>query len=313
MSEMRFDGRVALVTGAGRALGRAHAMLLAERGAKVVVNDLGGNADGTGGDAGPAHEVAREISNLGGQAIASTDSVSDPAGAEAMVAAAIGHFGRLDIVVNNAGILTADDFPSVAPDVFQRHLSVHLIGSFNVTRAAWPHFVEQGYGRVLMTVSSGMLGSGGVISYASAKFGVVGLMRTLAQLGAPQGITVNAFAPAAFSRLIGNPQIRARAGLSADASQVAAGRGTPEQVVPPAAYLVHESCHATGEIITSTGTHVARLFVASTRGHTAVGISPEAVRDHWDDICGEDGYVVVRSTAEHKALIADLSLPTAQA
>lgn len=308
MNDLRFDGRVALVTGAGRALGRAHAMLLAERGAKVVVNDLGGAADGSGSDAGPAEQVVQEITALGGTAIANTDSVADPAGAAAMVAQAVDHFGRLDIVVNNAGILTVDPFPDVDLAVYQRHLSVHLIGSFNVTKAAWPHMVAQGHGRVLFTLSGGMLGSGVVVSYASAKGGLFGLMRTLSQLGEPHGITVNSFCPSAFSRLVGDPAIRAGAGMAAGADQVAKGRGTPEDVVPAAVYLLHDSCNATNEIIASTGTNVSRLFLASTRGYTGRDITLETVRDNWNTVVREDGYFVPRSTADYKAVTAELSV-----
>lgn len=309
MSELRFDGRVALVTGAGRALGRAHAIALAQRGAKVVVNDIGGAPDGTGSDQGPAESVVQEIRSFGGEAVANTDSVAEPSGAESMVAQAVNEFGRLDVVINNAGILTVDPFPEVDSAVYQRHLDVHLIGSFNVTKTAWPHMVGQGYGRVLFTVSGGMLGSGGVVSYASAKGGLFGLMRTLSQLGEPHGITVNSFCPAAFSRLVGNPAIRQRAGMASGAAEVARGRGTPEEVVPPATYLVHEECTVTNEIIASTGTNVSRLFLASTRGHTSRHLTPEAVRDQWQRVVDEKDYFVPHSTAEYKALTAELSLP----
>lgn len=308
MAELRFDGRAALVTGAGRALGRAHAMLLAARGAKVVVNDFGGSPDGMGQDAGPAEQVAQEIRGLGGDAIANTASVADPAGAALMVAQAIEAFGRLDIVVNNAGILTFDPFPDVEVEVLERHLSVHLVGSFNVTKAAWPHFVKQNYGRVLFTVSGGMLGSGAVVSYATAKGGLITLMRTLSQLGEQHDITVNSFCPSAFSRLIGNPAIRQGAGLETDAKAVAQGRGTPEEVVPPAAFLLHESCRVTSEIIASTGTNVSRLFLASTKGYSGREITPESVRDNWDDVMSEESYFVPRSTAHYKAVTSELSL-----
>ena len=308
MGELRFDGQVALVTGAGRALGRAHAMALAARGAKVVVNDLGGSADGTGADTGPAAEVAREIVDLGGEAVANVDSVAAPAGAERMVAQAIDAFGRLDVLVNNAGILTVDPFPDVDLEVFRRHLSVHTIGTFSVTKAAWPHFVEQGRGRVLFTVSGGMLGSGGVVSYASAKGGVFGLMRTLSQLGAPHDINVNSLCPAAFSRLVGNPAIRQQAGLSTSDSAVAKGRGTPEEVVQPAIYLLHDTCTVTNEIIASTGTNVSRLFLASTRGFSERDMTAESIREHWETIVDEESYFVPKSTAEYKEITADLSL-----
>lgn len=312
MSELRFDGRVALITGAGRALGRAHALALAERGAKVVVNDLGGSPEGVGQDDSPAEAVVKEIRDLGGEAVVNTDSVADRAGAAAMVASAIQSFGRLDIVINNAGILTVDPFPDVELDVYQRHWSVHTAGSFNVTRAAWPHFVEQRFGRVLLTLSGGMLGSGGVVSYASAKGGLFGLMRTLSQLGEPLGITVNSFCPSAFSRLVGNAAIRQQAGLATGAEAVSKGRGTPEQVVPPAIYLVHESCTVTNEVIASTGTNVSRLFLASTLGYTGGDITPEAIRDNWNAVMSEDGYFVPRSTADYKARTAELSLPTVE-
>lgn len=308
MSELRFDGQVALITGAGRALGRAHAMALAARGAKVVVNDLGGSADGTGADAGPAAEVVQEILDLGGEAVANTDSVSDPDGATRMVSQAVEAFGRLDVLVNNAGILTVDPFPDVDLEVFNRHHAVHTVGTFSVTKAAWPHFVSQGRGRVLFTVSGGMLGSGAVISYASAKGGVFGLMRTLSQLGVPHDITVNSLCPAAFSRLIGDPTIRQQAGLSTSQTAVAKGRGTPEQVVQPAIFLLHESCTVTNEIIASTGTNVSRLFLASTQGFREPDMTAESIRDNWGRVVDEESYFVPHSTAEYKAITADLSL-----
>lgn len=312
MTELRFDGRVAVVTGGGRGVGRAHAMLLASRRARVVVNDVGGDVEGLGADPRPAEAVVGEIAALGGEAIASTDSVADPKGAQAIVAAAVEHFGRVDIVINNAGIVTLDDFPDIDPEVYQRHLAVHLIGSFNLTKEAWPHFVRQSYGRVLLTVSSGMLGAGMMVSYASAKTGLIGLMRTLAQRGEAHDILVNSFCPFALSRLITDPGIRARAGVPVAAAPVERGRGTPEEVVPAALFLVHDSCAATGEIITSTGTNVAQLFIAATRGYTDSDITPEAVRDNWQTIVDHDGYFVPRSHAEHKARSAELSLPPGQ-
>lgn len=140
MTELRFDGRVAVVTGGGRGVGRAHAMLLASRRARVVVNDVGGDVEGLGADPRPAEAVVGEIAALGGEAIASTDSVADPKGAQAIVAAAVEHFGRVDIVINNAGIVTLDDFPDIDPEVYQRHLAVHLIGSFNLTKESLAPF-----------------------------------------------------------------------------------------------------------------------------------------------------------------------------
>jgi len=203
MSDFSFDGRVAVVTGAGRGLGRSYARLLAERGASVVVNDLGGSIEGDGADAGPAQSVVEEIVAAGGRAVADTHDVSTQAGGEAIIDAAIEHFGRIDIVVNNAGIIRWAGLPEVDLANLEAHLAVHLVGSFNTTRAAWPHFVEQGYGRVVLTTSSGLFGFDNNLSYAAAKAGVVGLARSAKLAGEPHGIKVNLIAPAAQTRMAG--------------------------------------------------------------------------------------------------------------
>ena len=158
MNELNFEGRVAVVTGAGRGIGRAHALLLAERGATLVVNDLGGSIEGEGTDAGPASAVASEILAAGGVAIADNSDVATPAGAQALVDSAVERFGRLDILVNNAGIVRWAGFPKLDEDNLAKHLAVHVGGSFNTTRAAWPHMVDQGYGRIVMTTSAGLFG-----------------------------------------------------------------------------------------------------------------------------------------------------------
>ena len=167
MSEetLRFDGRTAIVTGAGRGMGRTHALLLAARGANVVVNDLGGAVDGSGSDTEPARSVVEDIEAGGGSAVANGASVASPEGAESIVASAVERFGGVDIVVNNAGILTSHEVPVSGADDVQRHLSVHLMGAFNVTRAAWPRMAEQGYGRVVMTTSCAIFGSPFLASY----------------------------------------------------------------------------------------------------------------------------------------------------
>ena len=181
--DLRFDGRVAVVTGAGRGLGRAYAQLLAERGASVVVNDLGGEIDGTGADAGPATTVVAEIEAAGGKATADASDVSTEEGAAALVRRAVEHFGRIDALVANAGIMRWGAFPDIDREDLERHLLVHLGGSFFTARAAWPHLVDQGYGRIVLTTSSGLFGLADNTAYATAKGGVVGLTRSLATAG----------------------------------------------------------------------------------------------------------------------------------
>ncbi len=195
MDEHRFDGRVAVVTGAGRGIGRAYARLLAARGAGVVVNDLGSSMAGDGADEQPAARVVAEIVDAGGEAIADGSDVSTVAGAEALIGAAVERFGRIDVLINNAGIMRWAGMPEVDEDNLARHLAVHVGGSFNTTRAAWPHMVDQGYGRIVMTTSAGLFGLPNNTSYATAKGAVIGLTRSLKIAGAKHGIKVNLIAP----------------------------------------------------------------------------------------------------------------------
>jgi NAD(P)-dependent dehydrogenase (short-subunit alcohol dehydrogenase family) len=189
MADIRFDGRVAIVTGAGGGLGREHALLLAARGAKVVVNDLGGAVDGSGGSAGPAERTAKEIEELGGVAVADASTVATPEGGQAVVDTAMEAFGRVDVVINNAGILRDKAFHNLTPELLDPVLDVHLKGAFHVTRPAWARMREAGYGRVLLTASNaGILGNFGQSNYGAAKMGLVGLARVLAQEGARYGI-----------------------------------------------------------------------------------------------------------------------------
>jgi NAD(P)-dependent dehydrogenase (short-subunit alcohol dehydrogenase family) len=289
MSEFGFDGRVAVVTGAGRGIGRAHARLLAERGAKVVVNDLGGSMDGGGADAGPAQSVVDEIVATGGAAVADTNDVSTQAGGQAIIDSAIEHFGRIDIVVNNAGIIRWAGLPEVDLDNLEAHLAVHLIGSFNTTRAAWPHFVEQGYGRVVLTTSSGLFGFDNNLSYAAAKGGVIGMARSAKLAGEPHGIKVNLIAPAAQTRMAGGDPLP-------DDAQAVPGRPfmPSDAVAPMVAFLAHESCPVNGEIYTAGAGRFARLFIASTEGYVHAG-GPATIEDvakNWDTINDESGYYV---------------------
>src|SRR5687768_5519579 len=193
MADLTFDGKVAIVTGAGGGLGRAHALELARRGALVVVNDLGGSVDGTGSSESAAQKVVDEIRAAGGEAIPNFDTVSTPEGGEAIVRAAVDAFGRVDILINNAGILRDKSFANLTADLVEPVLDVHLKGAFFVTRPAWVHMREQGYGRIVNTSSaSGIFGNFGQANYGAAKMGLIGLARVLAQEGAKYNIKVNA-------------------------------------------------------------------------------------------------------------------------
>ena len=278
MGELRFDGRVALVTGAGRGLGRAYALLLAARGASVVVNDLGGAIDGTGADAAPAADVVAEIEAAGGQALADTSDVATEAGAAALVAGAVERFGRLDAVIANAGIMRWARFPDVPLEDVEAHLAVHTVGSFLVARAAWPHVQAAGAGRLVLTTSTGVLGLPGNTAYALAKGGVLGLARSLALAGRKHGIRVNCVAPAASTRLAGD----------------GAPEMPPELVAPLVAYLAHPDCPATGEVYTAGAGRFGRLLLATTPGYLHEGAAPtvEDVAAHWEAIDDEAGATV---------------------
>jgi NAD(P)-dependent dehydrogenase (short-subunit alcohol dehydrogenase family) len=248
----------------------------------VVVNDLGGSIEGVGADAGPAAEVSAEIGAVGGETIADTSDVATEAGAEALVAAAIERFGRLDVLINNAGIMRWAGFPEVDADDLASHLAVHVAGSFHTTRAAWPHMVEAGYGRIVMTTSSGVFGLPDNACYATAKAGVIGLTRSLTLAGARHGIKVNLIAPAAVTRMAGR------------AAEELAARMSPDLVAPLVAYLAHEECPVSGEIYAAGAGRFARIFVASTDGYVHDREEPtiEDVAAHWATINDETRYHV---------------------
>ena len=225
-----FDGRVAIVTGAGGGLGRCHALELAKRGCKLVVNDLGGAMDGTGGSSEAAESVVAEIKAAGGEAIANGGSVSDRSGARSLVDDAMAAWGRVDILINNAGILRDKSFAKMELDDFQTVLDVHLMGSVNVTRAVWPIMREQNYGRVLVTTSpTGLYGNFGQANYGAAKLGLVGLMNTLKIEGVRNNIHTNTIAPVAATRMTENL-------MTGGALEALA----PELVTPAVIYLCSE-------------------------------------------------------------------------
>jgi NAD(P)-dependent dehydrogenase (short-subunit alcohol dehydrogenase family) len=287
MADLGFDGKVAIVTGAGGGLGKQHALLLASRGARVVVNDLGGSVHGDGSDKSAAESVASEIVAAGGEAMSNTDSVSTPEGGEALVQTAIDAYGQVDILINNAGILRDKTFHNMTPDLLEPVLDVHLKGAFYVTKPAWIRMREQGYGRVINTSSnSGILGNFGQSNYGAAKMGLVGFTRVLAAEGAKYNIKVNAIAPLARTR------------MTEDLLGEGAARLDPELVSPVVAFLAHESVPVSGEVYTVGGGRVARFFIGMTTGFFDAKLDMEGVRDHFDQIRDETGYTVPANPAE---------------
>jgi NAD(P)-dependent dehydrogenase (short-subunit alcohol dehydrogenase family) len=257
----------------------------------VVVNDLGGSMEGEGADTAPASTVAAEIEDTGGTAVADAHDVADPDGARALIDTALRSFGRVDIVVNNAGIVRWAGPPEVDLDNLHRHLSVHVDGSFNTAMAAWPHLAAQRYGRIVMTTSTGIFGLATNTSYATAKAGIIGLTRSLAVAGTRHGITVNAIAPAAFTRMAGaaeDGRARQDAGQDARAQHMA-----PALVAPLVAYLAHEDCPVTGEVYAAGARRFARVLIASAPGYVHAAGTPtiEDVADHWAAINDPTGAV----------------------
>ena len=290
VSKHSFEARVAVVTGAGRGIGRAHAVMLANRGASVVVNDLGGSKEGLGADTDVASAVVAEIVDGGGTAIADHSDVATAAGARTLIDTALEQFGRLDILINNAGIIRWAGLPEADQDNLASHFAVHVAGSFNTTRAAWPRMVEQGYGRIVMTTSTGVFGLPDNLSYATAKGAVIGLTRSLTTAGAAHGIKVNLIAPAAFTRMAGQPA----AGVGAPGGGALSAQMSPDLVSPMVAFLAHEDCPVSGEIYAAGGGRFARIFIASTQGYVHPTPEPtiEDVGEHWATINDETGYYV---------------------
>jgi NAD(P)-dependent dehydrogenase (short-subunit alcohol dehydrogenase family) len=295
-TDLTFDGDVALVTGAGRGIGRFHALELARRGARVVVNDVGGGVDGSAAAEDPAASVVEEIPAAGGRAVANHDSVATPEGGAAMVAQAVETFGRLDIVVNNAGILRDKSFAKLTPELVDPVIDVHLRGAFHVLIPAWPHMKAQGHGRVVNTSSgTGLFGNFGQANYGAAKAGLVGLTRVLAVEGYKSGIRVNAIAPAALTRMTGELLGEKGDLLSA------------ESIAPVVAFLASRACDLSGQILSVAGGHVAAVLITETRGITESKLTAESVRDRLAEIFDKDGSFVPRHlNDELKELVAAL-------
>jgi NAD(P)-dependent dehydrogenase (short-subunit alcohol dehydrogenase family) len=284
MTDLGFDGKVAIITGAGGGLGRSHALELARRGALVVVNDLGGSVDGTGSGTTAAQAVVDEITAAGGEAVANYDSVATPEGGRAIVETALDRFGHIDILINNAGILRDASFKNMDLDRVGAVLDVHLRGAFNVTQPAWEHMRAQNHGRIVNTSSgAGLFGNFGQTNYGAAKMGLVGLTRVLAVEGAKHNIKVNAIAPVAKTR------------MTEDLLGPIADKLLPESVTPLVVFLVHEDCPVSGEVYSLGGGRVARVFVGVTKGIVEPGLTAETVRDRFDEIRDEEGYEVPTS------------------
>ncbi len=277
MPELRFDDRVAVITGAGRGLGRAYALLLASRGAKVVVNDNGSSIKGAGVDAGPAEEVAREIRAAGGKAVACTDSVSTPGGGAAIIEAALDQYGRIDILIHNAGNVRAASLKDMTQEDFDAVLDVHLRGAFHVVRPAFALMCKAGYGRVVLTSSiGGLYGNHKVANYGVAKAGMIGLSNVVALEGAAEGVKCNIIVPGAVTRMAEGIDISAYPPMG------------PELVAPVVGWLAHESCSITGEMLISIAGRVAKACFAESPGVYRAAWSIEDVGEQIDAIRNTD-------------------------
>ena len=281
MAELRFDDRVAVITGGGRGLGRSYALLLASRGAKVVINDPGVSMAGDATDEGPAEALAGEIKAAGGEAVANTDSVATPEGGKAIIQAALDSFGRIDIVIHSAGNVRRGPLAEFSYEDFEQVLDVHLRGAFHVVRPAFPLMQRQGYGRFVLTGSiNGLYGKANTVNYNVSKAGLMGMSNTIAIEGAESGIKSNVIIPAAVTRM--------SAGI--DTSKFPPM--DPELVAPAVAWMAHEACSISGEMLVAMGGRVARAFVAESEGVYRPSWTIEDVASQIDAIRDADRQVV---------------------
>jgi len=282
MPELRFDDRVAVITGAARGLGRAYALLLASRGAQVVVNDPGVSLRGGDGvDSGPADAVVQEIRAAGGDAVACTESVATREGGEAIIQAALDHYGGVDILIHNAGIVRRAPLGEMDYEEFEAVLDVHLRGGFHVVRPAFPRMCEAGYGRIVLTSSiNGLYGNSGVAHYSVAKAGLIGLSNVAALEGAEHGVQSNVIIPAALTRMAEGLDTSAYPPMD------------PELVAPAVGWLAHESCSITGEMLIAVAGRIARAFAAETPGVYCPSWTIEQVAERIDAIRSSEEPVV---------------------
>jgi NAD(P)-dependent dehydrogenase (short-subunit alcohol dehydrogenase family) len=273
MTERRFDGRVVVITGAGRGLGRSYAELLGAKGAKVVVNDIGAALAGEGSDAGPAQDVVDAIRAAGGDAVANTDSVATEAGGKAIIEAALDSYGRIDVLIHNAGNVRNGALDEISYEDFRSVIDVHLLGAFHVVRPAFPRMKQAGYGRVVLTGSiGGLYGTHQVVNYAVAKSGMIGLNNIIAIEGADFGVKSNIILPGAVTRMAEGLDISQYPPMGTDL------------VAPVVGWLAHDSCTVSGEMLVSMGGRVARAFIAETEGLYRPSWTIDDVADNIDAI-----------------------------
>lgn len=308
MTDISFDDRVVIVTGAGGGLGRTYALEIARRGGAVVVNDLGGSVTGEGASAEMADQVVAEIEAAGGRAIANHDDVSTPAGGANMVAAALDTFGRIDGIIANAGNMRFGPFEEMTGDDLDALLAVHVGGAFHVTRAAWPHLQAQGYGRIVFTTSSaGMLGAPSLSAYGAAKGGVMGLMHVLSEEGGPHGILCNALMPNAMSRMA----MAVGEGTLGDNPWAAPVIQTmdPAFTTGLAVYLASEACDSTHSVYSALGGRIGRIFVGVSDGWQGSRETPpsaDEVAAHIDEIRdAERGYAIPRNMPDEFRIVVE--------
>lgn len=296
MSELRFDEQVVVITGAGQGLGRSHALRMAERGARVVVNDPGGAVDGSGTSDSPAQQVVDEIKEAGGEAVANFDSVATQAGARAVIDTATSTYGRVDVLVNNAGILRDKSFKKMTPEEYEAVINVHLYGTVWCSMAAWPVMQSQGYGRIINTASAaGLFGNFGQTNYGAAKAGIAGFSLTLAQEGAKANIRTNVIAPSARTRMT--------EGLLGPLAE----KLDPKYVTPVVMYLAHRECEVNGEIYSCGGGRVGRIFIASIPGFYSDELTAEDVRDNLAQIRDPADFRIPTAAFEEVGMLADMA------